>query len=61
MPFVLKVVKDRHLRTRARQRRGEAGVQHHVEPEPRGGDGQRGLLPENARTDAMTRARAAGP
>src|ERR1039458_3921702 len=47
--LVLQVVKYRDLRAAAKDGRGEAGVEQHVEPAADGGQGQHGLLPEEAR------------
>ena len=49
MALVLQVVKYRDLRAAAKDGRGEAGVEQHVEPAADGGQGQHGLLPEEAR------------
>src|ERR1019366_1354265 len=48
MPLVLQVVKDGDLRAATEDGRGETGVEEHVEPAADGGQGQDGLLPEDA-------------
>jgi len=55
--LVLQVVKHRDLRAGAEKRRGETGIQHHVERMAHGGQRQRGLLPQHAR---RTRSRPNG-
>ena len=47
--LVLEVVEHGDLRAGAGQRRREAGVEERVQAQPRGGQRQRGLFPQNAR------------
>ena len=49
MPLVLQVVKHGDLRAAAEDRRGEAGVEEDVEAPADDGQGEHGLLPEEAR------------
>jgi hypothetical protein len=43
--LVLQIVENRDLGTGAKQGRGEAGVEHGVEPQAEGGQRQRDLFP----------------
>ena len=62
MAFVLQVVKHGDLRAAAKDGRGEAGVEEDVEAAAGGGQGQQGLLPEQARrtVDGAHRLRHVG-
>ena len=59
MALVLEIVKDGDLRAGGQQGRGEAGVEEHVEAQAGRGQRQSGLFPDNPRTGARGRARAA--
>ena len=49
MTLMLQVVKDRDLRAGAEQRRGEAGVEEHIDLAAQHGHRQHRLLPQQAR------------